>query len=118
VAARRPPRIAVIGPCAAGKSTLAQALRERGLEAQAVAQEHTRVPDLYRHVAPDVLVYLDVSYAAASHRRSVYWGEERLEEQKAFMSAAREAADLVLDTDPLTAEEVLDAVLAYLSDHL
>jgi len=38
-------RIAVVGPCGAGKSILADALRENGYDARQIAQEHSFFPN-------------------------------------------------------------------------
>jgi thymidylate kinase len=112
----RPTRVVVIGPCVAGKSTVVAALRERGVDARSVAQEHTVIPDLWRNQGPDLLVYLDVSYREAARRREIAWGPERHEEQKRFMSAARQAAALVISTDGLTVHAVVDLILERLSE--
>ena len=114
----RPLRVVVIGPCASGKSTLAEGLRVRGVVALSVAQEHTVVAELYRHARPDVLVYLDVSYGEAARRRVISWGPERLEAQRRAMAPARAAADLVIHTDGLTPADVLGRVLRHLEDRL
>jgi dephospho-CoA kinase len=37
-------RIGVVGPCAAGKTTLVAALKNRGYEVHHIAQEHSYVP--------------------------------------------------------------------------
>lgn len=105
----------LIGPCVSGKSTISVALRELGIDARSVAQEHTLIPDLWRHQAPDLLVYLDVSYAEAARRRRISWGPERHQAQKEFMAPARAAADLVVGTDGLTVSEVVDIILIQLT---
>ena len=70
-----PLRVAVVGPCASGKSTLTAALRAAGYEARMPAQEHSYVPDMWRRlVDPDVLIYLDISYEALRERRP-HFGE-------------------------------------------
>jgi hypothetical protein len=64
------PLIAVVGPCASGKSLLVQALRARGYNTREVAQEHSYVPTMWQRITqPDLLVYLDVSWAVARQRR-------------------------------------------------
>ena len=40
-------RIAVVGPCASGKSTFAKALKAAGYEARHPAQEHSYVPNMW-----------------------------------------------------------------------
>jgi nicotinamide riboside kinase len=109
------PTIAVVGPCTSGKSTLVHALRELGYTARMPAQEHSYVPDMWqRMVQPDVLIYLDVSWEVARTRRSISWGPERIADENERLAHARAHADLYLDTDPLTAAEVQQRVLAFL----
>ena len=111
------PVIAVVGPCASGKSTLVAALRERDYTARHVAQEHSYVPDMWQRItAPDVLVYLDVSYEVAHRRRPGAWGPEVLEIEGERLRHARAHCDLYIDTDPLTPQAVLKRVLGFLQD--
>jgi chloramphenicol 3-O-phosphotransferase len=108
-------RVAVVGPCASGKSTLTAALRAAGYEARMPAQEHSYVPDMWRRlVDPDVLIYLDISYEALLERRPHFGEQEYLEREKARLAHARAHADLVVDTSELAAEEVRRRVLAAL----
>jgi thymidylate kinase len=79
--------------------------------AHSVAQEHTIIPDLWKHQRPDLLVYLDVSYEEAARRREIFWDRERHERQKKFLTPAREAADLVIHTDGLPVSEVVGRIL-------
>jgi hypothetical protein len=96
---------------------LVDALRERDFTAHHVAQEHSCVPDMWqRIVAPDVLVYLDVSYEVACRRRPLEGGPEWLEEQVERLRHARVHCDLYIDTDPLTPEAILERVLSFLRD--
>ena len=117
----RPPaplRVAVVGPCASGKSTMVKALRAVGYEARHPAQEHSYVPDMWlRLVNPDVLIYLDVSYEALLTRRPTFGEREYLEREKARMAHAREHADLVVDTSGMTSEAVRARVLEYLEEN-
>lgn len=110
-------RVAVVGPCAAGKSTLVRALRDAGYDARHPAQEHSFVPDMWqRLVNPDVLVYLDLSHVAYRQRRPKDdAGPEYLDMQRGRLAHARSHADLVIDTSDLTVEAVRDVVLATLS---
>lgn len=109
------PTIAVVGPCTSGKSTLVHALRELGYTARMPAQEHSYVPDMWqRMVQPDVLIYLNVSWEVARTRRNITWGPERIADENERLAHARAHADLYLDTDPLTAAEVQQRVLAFL----
>jgi len=115
----RPPalRVAIVGPCASGKSTLTAALRAAGYEARMPAQEHSYVPDMWRRlVDPDVLIYLDISYEALLARRPHFGEPEYLEREKARLAHARAHADLVVDTSELAAEEVRERVLESLPE--
>lgn len=110
-----PLRVAVVGPCASGKSTLAAALRAAGYEARQPAQEHSYVPDMWKRlVDPDALIYLDISYEALLARRPSFGEPDFLEIEKARLAHARAHADLVLDTSELSAEEVRAGVTSFL----
>jgi hypothetical protein len=109
--------IVIVGPCAAGKTTLVHGLWARGLMgARVVAQEHSGVPDLWRmRGQPDVLIYLDAkleTIAARQHRTD--WTTDYLAEQLRRLRTAWVACDLYLPTDDLTIEEVLERVTHYL----
>lgn len=109
------PLVGVVGPCGAGKTALVAALRRHGIAAREVAQEHSYVPAMWERITgPDLLVYLKVSRREAERRKGrnlppVYWGQlvERL-------AHARANADLVVDTDHLTLDNVLEDVLSFL----
>jgi hypothetical protein len=60
---------------------------------------------------PDILVYLQVSYLVTVHRRQINWTENEYNEQLHRLRDARSSADLVIDTDPLTPEELTDLVV-------
>ena len=62
---------------------------------------------------PDVLVFLDVSFPATRQRRKLDWTEADWQEQQHRLQHARENADLYLDTDKLSAEQVLKRVEEY-----
>ncbi len=108
-------RVAVVGPCSAGKSTLVPSLKAAGYEARQPAQEHSFVPDMWQRVTrPDILIYLDVSYPAARHRRPyIDGGPQRLAVQHMRLVHARDHCDYYLDTSDLTPGEVRQAVLAF-----
>jgi len=111
-------RIAVVGACASGKSTLVDALREAGYQARHVAQEHSYVPHMWQRIArPDILVYLDVNYDVIIARRpSFNFNPNDLEEQSRRLAHAREHCDLYLDTSSLTTAEVQQKTLAFLKN--
>ena len=107
--------VAIVGPCCAGKSTLARALRERGYAARDIAQEHSFAPRMWQIIGrADVLVFLDVSYPAAQARRWMDWQPQDLGEEHRRLRHAREHCDLYLPTDALSEEQVRERVLAFL----
>jgi hypothetical protein len=110
--------LVIVGPCAAGKTTLATGLRAAGYRAQAVAQEHSYVPKLWRRSGPpDLLIYLDVSLKALLARRpDSGFGDAELAEERRRLMDARGRCDLYLDTSDLTPAQVQAAVLAFLSE--
>ena len=109
------PLIAVVGPCAAGKSLLVRALRERGYNAREVVQEHSYVPAMWQRITqPDLLVYLDVSWEVARQRRSTDVGADWWAELTHRLRHARQHAHLYVNTDGLTPQEVLERVQALL----
>jgi cytidylate kinase len=109
-------RIVVVGPCAAGKSTLVDNLRPRGFDIRSCVQEHSGVPDLWRRFSrADVLIYLDASLATIAHRqRRSDWTQQRLDVQRQRLSLARAQCDFYLVTDDLTREQVAEQVEAFL----
>lgn len=113
----RPFRIAVVGVCASGKSTLVRGLRELGYDAYAVAQEHSGVPYLWSRRAPSFLVVLDATYDTVRQRRPVSYGPERLAQQRQRLRHAREHCDFFLATDDYTIEEVRAHVVAAIEAH-
>jgi len=63
-------RIAVVGPCASGKTALVERLRKLGYEAHECVQEHSYVPTMWQKISrPDVLIYLDASPEERARRR-------------------------------------------------
>lgn len=108
-------RIAIVGPCAAGKTTLAKRLCALGYDAHDVAQEHSQVPTMWRQIArPDVLIYLDVSLETIRARLRVDWQQGYLNELERRLDDARARADFVLATDTLSEQETCNRVVEYL----
>ncbi len=109
------PLIGVVGPCAAGKSTLIHNLAGRGYRLKHIAQEHSYVPDMWQRLTrPDVLIFLDVSFEESNRRRPMPWRETDYAEQQHRLRHARAHADFYLLTDGLTPEEVAARVEAFL----
>jgi hypothetical protein len=104
--------IGVVGPCAAGKSTLIKGLNSIGISARHIAQEHSYVPDMWlRLTHPQILVFLDVSYPVSKSRRNLDWTEADYLEQHRRLRHARAHADLYINTDDLTPEAILQLVM-------
>lgn len=104
--------VGVVGPCGAGKTTLVEKLQTFGINCRHIAQEHSYVQSMWKKITnPDLLVYLDVSYPVTIQRRQLNWTEAEYLEQLRRLSHARQHADLLIDTDLLSPEEVLQAVL-------
>lgn len=112
-----PGRIAVVGPCASGKSELVARLRALGHDARSCAQEHSYVPDMWQRLSrPQVLVYLDVSLETIARRRDIDFGADYLAVQQARLAHARAHCHIYVDTHALSIEGVLGAVLDGLPD--
>lgn len=110
----RQPRIGVVGPCGAGKSTLVKRLKDK-FNIRAISQEHSYVPDMWRRVRPtDVLIYLDAKIDTISRRRNIFWDQSRLDMLNHRLRHARTHADFFLPTDNLSVEEVSTAVEDFL----
>jgi guanylate kinase len=111
-------KIGVVGPCAAGKSTLIKRLKALGIEVRHIAQEHSYVPSMWkRMVNPDVLIFLDVSYTVSTQRRKLNWTKEEYQEQQHRLEDARAHATLYLMTDHLSEDEVVTAVVNHIENY-
>jgi RNase adaptor protein for sRNA GlmZ degradation len=107
--------VGVVGPCGSGKSTLIAGLEKYGYACRHIAQEHSYVPAMWQKIArPDILIFLDASFAVSTTRRKLTWQKIDHEEQYRRLSHARQHANIVIDTDDLTPEQVLGKVLDYL----
>jgi deoxyadenosine/deoxycytidine kinase len=108
--------IGVVGPCGAGKSSLVAGLKAEGFLVRHIAQEHSYVPDMWKRLSnPDLLIYLNVSYENTVLRRKLDWTYSEYEEQLRRLHHAHQFADLYLDTNVLTVEEVLQTVLSFIT---
>lgn len=104
--------------CASGKSTLSKRLIRLGLDCHHIAQEHSYVQNMWQRIThPDFLIYLQVSYPNTMVRRNLNWTQAEYEEQLFRLRHARENADLLVDTDNLSEEQVIEFVLATLKTH-
>jgi len=74
------------------------------------------VPDMWQRMTrPDVLIYLDVSFAVSQSRRFLNWNELEFREQVQRLEHARQHANLEINTDLLNPLEVQKQVLNFLS---
>ena len=104
--------IAVVGPCASGKTTLVEALNQLGFPAKQVAQEHSYVQDMWQQLTkPDLLIYLDASYGVCTARKRLNWTEGEYATQQERLTHAREHCDLYIMSDSYSIEEILEMVL-------
>ena len=112
---RHPGRVAVVGPCGAGKSELVRRLRSWGYEARECAQEHSYVPDMWQRLSrPEVLVYLDASAESIGRRLGRSADPAYLAEQRRRLAHAREHCNIYVHTDGLESDEVATRVRAAL----
>ncbi len=108
--------IAIVGPCASGKSSLAERLKKAGYSARQIAQEHSYVPDMWQKLSrPDVLIFLDASFETCTERKDLSWSPEEYETQRERLKHALEHNDIYLQTDELSEEEVFKRVRESLS---
>lgn len=113
-AGETPLRVAVVGHCAAGKTTLVAALRRGGYDAYAVAQEHSGISWLWRHAEPDVLVYIHVPLDTVRTRRGAEWPAAIYDAQEERLAEARARADLTLDSSAEDARTMAARALRFL----
>lgn len=109
--------IVVVGPCAAGKTTLVQRLGRAGVPARAIAQEHSVVPTLFLRYPGAGLIYLTADWMVLRRRRPKSGGYAQYVEEMRVLQAARAAAALVVHTDSRTPDAVAALVLAWWHHH-
>jgi deoxyadenosine/deoxycytidine kinase len=116
-ASKSKPLIGVVGPCASGKSTLTAGLAGLGYRSRHIAQEHSYVKDMWQRLTnPDILVFLDASWPITCQRGKLNWTEAEWQEQQFRLRHARENADLYLDTDGLSMQQVLQRVVRFVDE--
>ncbi len=114
-----PIRIAIVGPCAAGKSTLKPALLERGYVVRMPVQEHSYVPSMWQQLSkPDLLIFLDIDVEETAVRRPKNpTTTAHLAVQHRRLAHAREHCDFYLNTSTLSPEQVQEKVLDFLNGY-
>ena len=111
--------VGVVGPCGSGKSTLIAGLDSLGYATRHIAQEHSYVKDMWKRLSnPDVLVFLQASFPVTRLRKPTMtlWTEADYNEQQRRLAHALEHADLVVETDNLSVDEVLIKVTEFLEE--
>lgn len=94
-------------------------LQHLGFHCRHIAQEHSYVQDMWQRLTnPDVLVYLSVSYEKTLHRRNLNWNEREYQVQIDRLKHAREHANVFVDTDLLSPEEVCKSVIHSIEKYL
>jgi hypothetical protein len=63
---------------------------------------------------PDVLVFLTASFATCTRRRGLNWREADYAEQLHRLRHARVHADLFIDTESISPQQVVSEVLGFL----
>ena len=111
-------RIAIVGPCTAGKSTLKPALLEHGYVVRMPVQEHSYVPSMWQQLSkPDLLIFLDINVEETAVRRPKNpTTPDHLAEQHRRLAHAREHCDFYLNTSTLSPEQVQEKVLSFLCE--
>jgi deoxyadenosine/deoxycytidine kinase len=109
------PLVGVVGPCGSGKSTLIVGLQRHGYRCRHIAQEHSYVQAMWQIISkPDILIYLGASFPVSTKRRKLNWQQKDYDEQIRRLTHAREHAQLLVNTDDLTPEQVLQTALDFL----
>lgn len=111
------PLIAIVGPCASGKTTLSKGLRARGYNARPILQEHSYVPAMWQRITrPDLLIYLAADLETIRWRRhDPDFPAWLLDQELERLRHAHAHAHLVIQTDCLGPEEVLAEAMAGLT---
>lgn len=104
--------IGLVGPCAAGKTTIAGLLKEKGYSVRQIAQEHSYVPYMWKRITnPDLLVYLEVTYENTMLRKALRWTQAEYQIQISRLEHARQHADLTINTNILTPDQAVTRIL-------
>lgn len=91
-------------------------LEQRGYTCRHIAQEHSYVQAMWQIITkPDALIYLNSSFDTSTSRRKLDWLEKDYNEQLRRLAHAREHASLIIETDSLTIDAVLQKALDYLT---
>lgn len=103
-------RIAVVGVCGSGKSTIVEHLRRRGYDAYVVSQEHSIIRDLWKHREPSALVFLEARLETVRARRNREWPRWIYELQQDRLADARTHATIRVETDAYSIDDTVDLI--------
>ena len=107
--------VVLVGVCGSGKTELVRRLRLRGIDARVVAQEHSEVRTLWRHLGnPDAVVYLSARTRTVQRRGRSTLSIAILSEQRRRLADARRIATVRIRTDEVSPEVVEARVIACL----
>jgi cytidylate kinase len=108
--------IGLVGPCGSGKSTIRSMLVKQGYTVRHIAQEHSYVKDMWKRISnPDILIYLEVSFPNTIIRRKLNWTYADYQTQLDRLAHAKAHADLVIQTDNKTVDDVFDEIQYFLN---
>ena len=109
--------IGLVGPCKSGKTLLKRGLSEHGFTVKHIAQEHSYVQEMWKKIAnPDVLIFMEASYPTTLKRSTLSWSLAEYDQQILRLEHAYQNADLVIDTNNRTPEEILETALKFLRE--
>ena len=75
------------------------------------------MPYMWQRITnPDYLIFLEASFASCTARRRLNWNEADFEEQLRRLSHARQHADLIIETENLSINDVLERALQFLQE--
>ena len=112
------PLIGVVGHCGSGKSTLIAKLKKHGYTCRHIAQEHSHVQAMWQIITkPDILIYLHASFPVSTARRKLNWVLKDYEEQSRRLSHAHTHAHIIINTDELAPDQVLQKALDFLNEN-
>lgn len=104
------PLIVIVGVCASGKTTLFDGLQNLGYNVRSFSQEHSVSGTTWKLLKPDLLILLDCRYETIKKRKQISWGRERYRQQQKMLAQARQAADLIIETDHFSPEQLVEHV--------
>jgi hypothetical protein len=88
-------------------------LKAHGIVAHPVAQEHSAVPTLFLSQGPRRVVVLSAAFSTVRRRRRLNWTAAHYRQQWMRLRQAHLAANLIVRTDSLTAEEVAEVIVLW-----